>query len=76
MIMAMSGLFLSAIMTMLVLPNRPKSHPPHKYLYMILQWILLPVSLIIFSAVPCIDAVTRLMFGKYLGFNVSTKKRS
>jgi len=76
MIMAMSGLFLSAIMTMLVLPNRPKSHPPHKYLYMILQWILLPVSLIIFSAIPCIDAVTRLMFGKYLGFNVSAKKRS
>jgi len=75
MIMAMTGLFLSAIMTTLVLPRRPKSHPPHKYLYMILQWILLPISLIVFSAIPCIDAVTRLMFGKYLGFNVSAKKR-
>lgn len=76
MILAMSGLLLSAFMTMLVLPSGPKSHPPHKYLFIFLQWILLPVSLIIFSAIPCIDAVTRMMFGKYLGFNVSIKKRS
>jgi len=76
MILAMTGLFLSVVMTMLVLPRRPKIHPPHKYLYMVLQWILVPVSLIIFSAIPCIDAVTRLMFGKYLGFNVSAKKRN
>jgi hypothetical protein len=42
---------------------------------MILQWVLLPFSLVIFSAIPCIDAVTHLMFGRYLGFNISVKKR-
>ncbi len=73
--LAMLGLFISTLMSMLILPNRPDHHSPHKYLFMIAQWLLLPVSLICFSALPCIDAVTHLMFGKYLGFNVSAKKR-
>lgn len=73
--LAMFGLFMSAIMSMLILPPRPEGYRPHKYLYMILQWILLPVSLVFFSSFPCIDATTRLMLGKYLGFNVSVKSR-
>jgi hypothetical protein len=76
MTLAMTGLFLSAILGMLILPSRPEGHPRYKYLFMVLQWLLLPVSLILFSAIPCIDAVTHLMFGKYLGFNVSAKKRA
>ncbi len=75
MTMSMLGLFVSAILSMLVLPRRPDRYSPHRYLYMILQWILLPISMIFFSAIPCIDAVTHLMRGKYLGFNVSVKKR-
>lgn len=76
MTMAMFGLLVSAIMSMLILPRRPGNQPRHQYLFMILQWLLLPVSLILFSALPCLDAVTHLMFGKYLGFNVSVKKRN
>jgi len=76
MTLAMLGMFVSAILSMLLLPPRPEGHSPYKYLIMVLQWILLPISLIFFSAIPCIDAVTRLMLGKYLGFNVSVKKRS
>ncbi len=76
MTMAMTGLLVSAIMSMLILPGRPGTHPRHHYLFMILQWLLLPVSLVLFSSLPCLDAVTHLMFGKYLGFNVSVKKRS
>lgn len=74
--LAMLGLLVSAIMSMLILPRRPGGSPRHRYLFMLLQWVLLPVSLIFFSALPCLDAVTHLMFGKYLGFNVSVKKRS
>lgn len=72
---AMVGLIISMVMGMLLLPPRPGSHPPHKYLYMIAQWFLVPVSMLFFSSLPCLDAVTRLMGGKYLGFNVSTKRR-
>lgn len=75
MTLAMLGMFLSAILSMLILPVRPEGHPKYKYLIMIAQWALLPVSLVIFSAIPCIDAVTHLALGKYLGFNVSVKKR-
>ncbi len=76
MTLAMLGLLVSAVMSMLILPARPENHPRHGYLFMILQWFLLPISLIFFSSLPCLDAVTHLMFGKYLGFNVSVKKRS
>ena len=76
MTLAMFGLLVSAVMSMLILPRRPGDQPPHRYLFMLLQWLLLPVSLVFFSALPCLDAVTHLMFGRYLGFNVSVKKRS
>lgn len=76
MTLAMFGLFISAIMCLLILPPRPEGYRPHRYLVMILQWVLLPVSLVVFSSIPCIDAVTRLLLGKYLGFNVSVKKRT
>ncbi|MCX6780217.1 MAG: glycosyltransferase family 2 protein [Candidatus Magasanikbacteria bacterium] len=74
--LATFGLVISATMSLLIMPSRPENHPRYKYIFMLLQWILVPVSLILFSSVPCIDAVTHLMFGKYLGFNISTKKRA
>jgi len=76
MIMAMTGMLLSAILSIPLLPKKPESHPRHKYIIMVLQWLLLPITLIFISAIPAIDAVTHLMFGKYLGFNISQKKRS
>lgn len=75
MTIAMIGLVVSAVMSLLILPPRPHTERPSRYIYMIAQWIIVPVSLIFFSALPCIDAVTHLMFGKYLGFNISQKKR-
>jgi len=76
MTLATGGLFLSCILSILILPRRPHSHPKYKYAFMVLQWLIVPISMILFSSIPCIDAVTHLMFGKYLGFNVSAKKRA
>lgn len=73
---AMVGLLLSAMLSFPLLPKRPESHPPHRYIVMLLQWLLVPFSLIFVSSIPAIDAVAHLMAGKYLGFNVSQKKRS
>ncbi len=75
MTMALVGLFLSAILSFPLLPKRPQNHPKHKYIVMLLQWALLPITLIFVSAIPAIDSITHMMFGKYLGFNVSQKKR-
>lgn len=73
---AMVGLFLSAVLSFPLLPKRPESHPTHQYLMMVAQWLLLPVTLFFLSALPAFDAVTHMMLGQYLGFNVSQKKRS
>lgn len=76
MTLAMIGLFVSMVMSLLLLPPKPKQFKKHHYLFMVFQWLLMPISLLFFSALPCIDAVTHLMMGRYLGFNVSAKKRA
>jgi hypothetical protein len=40
-----------------------------------LQWLLLPLTLIIFGSFPALDAQTRLMFGRYLEFWSTEKFR-
>jgi len=72
---AMVGIMVSAVLSILLLPKRPRSQPRYKYLIMFLQWILLPVTLVIFGSIPAAEAQTRLMFGKYLGFFVTPKAR-
>ena len=73
--LAMSGVFVSAILSLFLLPPRPKTVKPSVWVVMILQWLLLPITFTVFGAVPAIDAQTRLMLGKYLGFNVTKKSR-
>lgn len=75
MTVSMIGMFLSAALSFPLLPPLPKSRPKHHYLLMLAQWALLPFSMLLVSSIPAIDAVTHLMLGKYLGFNVSLKKR-
>lgn len=72
---AMIGILISAVMSLMLLPHRPAQVRRHTWLVMGLQWILLPVTFILFGSFPAIDAQTRLMVGKYLGFHVTKKMR-
>lgn len=72
---ATAGVFVSALLSFWLLPKRPEDKSRWWWLVMILQWALLPITFIVFGALPAIDAQTRMMLGKYLGFNV-TKKQS
>jgi hypothetical protein len=74
MTVAMAGLILSAIVSTALLPAKPKKYSNFKYLEMILQWVILPISIIAFGAIPAIDSQTRLMLGKYMGFWHTPKK--
>ena len=69
------GVILSAVLGTTLLPKRPKGVPRRNILYMIIQWPLILVSMIFFGSLPAADALTRLMFGKYLGFEVTQKIR-
>lgn len=77
MIMAMFGLVTSAIMAINLLPIRPIKYGRFKYVRMILQWALLPFTIIVFGAIPGLEAQTRLAIGgKWrLGFWVTPKIR-
>jgi len=75
MTIAMFGLVLSAIISTLLLPKKPFKYGFGKRLIMLLQWLVLPFSIIIFGAIPGLEAQTRLMLGKYLGFWVTPKSR-
>lgn len=72
---AIVGLFTSAYLSIILLPPRPPSYGKRKYIIMVLQWFLVPVTLIAFGSFPAIEAQTRLMFGKYMGFWVTEKHR-
>jgi hypothetical protein len=73
--MAMIGMVLSAIVSNLLLPKRPKKYSIWKSLAMVFEWVFVPITIVIFGAIPCLDAQIRLMFGKYMGFWVTPKER-
>jgi hypothetical protein len=75
MTVAMIGMVLSAVVSTLLLPKRPRKYGIGKSLTMVVEWLILPLSIIIFGAIPALEAQTRLMLGKYLGFWVTPKKR-
>jgi hypothetical protein len=72
---AMIGIVSSAYLSILLLPPRPIRYRKHKYFMMVIQWFLVLITLIIFGAFPSIEAQTRLMLGKYMGFWVTPKHR-
>lgn len=74
-VLAMFGLVVSSIISLTLLPPRPGNASRLRYLVMALQWIMVPATMIIFSAIPGLDAQTRLMLGRYMGFWVTPKSR-
>lgn len=74
-IVAMFGLVVSSIISLSLTPPRPDGHSRFRYFVMTIQWIMVPMTMIVFSAIPGLDAQTRLMFGRYMGFWVTPKRQ-
>lgn len=73
--LAMLGITTSIYLSITLLPPRPPSYGRHHYLYMGLQWLFIPITLVVLGSLPAIDAETRLMLGKYMGFWPTPKVR-
>lgn len=54
-------------------PPRPNRKNIFSYIFQPLEFLLLPIIGFFFSALPGIDAHTRLMFGKYIEYKVTEK---
>lgn len=75
MTVAMSGLIVSATLTLLLLPPRPQQYSAWHYVFIIIQWVLVPLIATLLSAFPALDSETRLLLGRDLHFNVMQKTR-
>lgn len=72
---AMLGLVVSASLSLLLLPRRPRHYRRWRYIGVVLQWTLVPLIATLLSAFPALDAETRLLLGRDLEFNVMEKTR-
>ncbi len=71
---ALIGLFITVFLSLKMLPKRPERYKRHRNLGMILQWFLMPVTAIGYSATAALYSQTRLLFGRYLTkFDVTNK---
>jgi len=75
MTLAMVGLIGSIYFSILLLPPKPPEYGKFKYLIFALGWFLFPLSMIFFTSLPALDAQTRWMLGKYMGFWPTEKFR-
>lgn len=71
---ALGGIVITLFLSLRLLPPRPKRYKSHRSLWMVFQFILLPVTTIVFNGLSALYSQTRLMFGRYLGkFDVTDK---
>lgn len=71
---AMIGLAVTIFFSFKMLPPRPERYKRHRTIGMVLQWVLMPVTAIVYSALSAYNAQTHLMLGKYLDkFDVTEK---
>ena len=68
------GLIVSILVSLKMLPKRPAKYKKGRNILMILQWILMPVTSIVYQSLAAFYAQTRLMLGKYMEKFDVTKK--
>ena len=72
--LALVGVFAIVYISLLTLPPRPARHKRHRSFFMLIQWVLLPVTAIGFGATAAFNSQTRLIFKRYLSkFDVTEK---
>jgi hypothetical protein len=72
--LAMFGLFITIYLTFKMLPPRPVRYKRRRNLFMVAQWLIMPLVSIGYGATAAFYSQTRLLLGKYLDkFDVTVK---
>ena len=67
------ALFYTAYTSLIFPPPKPPHYKRFKYVGFALEWIITPVSAVLFGSIPAFEAQSRFMLGKYLTFWVTPK---
>lgn len=71
---AMIGLLITIFLSLKMLPPRPERYKRRHSVFMVTQWVLMPLTAIIYNSFSAFNAQTRLFLGKYLDtFDVTEK---
>jgi hypothetical protein len=69
-----AGLLVSLYVCLVTLPPRPARYKRHRSIFMLTQWIFLPVTSVCYGSLAAFNSQTRLMFKWYLSkFDVTEK---
>ena len=74
--LASLSMVVSIILSLFLLPAKKGKNPVLKRIGYAFQWLLIPLTIIFLSAIPALDAQTRMMLGKYMTFWVTDKSRA
>ena len=69
----MAGILVSLFLSVRSLPPKPERYKRRRSVWMVLQWVYLPFTILIYSSFAAIYSQTRLMFGWYLGWVITEK---
>ncbi|MFZ3009612.1 MAG: hypothetical protein WA030_01155, partial [Candidatus Microsaccharimonas sp.] len=71
---ALIGIIIMVFQSFKLLPPRPLRYKRHRTIGMVLQWVLMPVTAIVYLSFAALNAQARLFLGRYLTkFDVTTK---
>lgn len=69
-----AGLLISLYVCLVTLPPRPARYKRHRSIFMLTQWLFLPVTSVAYGSMAAFNSQTRLMFKRYLSkFDVTEK---
>ncbi|CAN5676927.1 hypothetical protein BH23PAT2_BH23PAT2_09750 [soil metagenome] len=71
---ALMGILVTLFLSLKMLPPKPARYKKRRTFFIIVQWVFLPVTTIVFNSLSALYSQTRLIFGKYLDrFDVTDK---
>jgi cellulose synthase/poly-beta-1,6-N-acetylglucosamine synthase-like glycosyltransferase len=71
---ALVAALITIFLSLKTLPPKPARYRRHRTIFMVLQWLYLPVTTIVYNSFAALNSQTRLMFGWYISkFDVTEK---